>query len=367
MNQITHIITGLNVGGAERALHTLLTNGLEGPFRNRVISLMGPGHYGPLIIAAGIPLTCLNMSPGRPTPKALHRLISACKETPADIVQGWMSHGNIASTLAQRVVHPRASLAWNVRLSLEDHRETKVTTRAMIRLGAWLSHRPHAVIYNAERSQQQYTGIGYCDATAHYFPNGFDTAAWRPDADIRHAIRHGLGLTEQSRVIGFVGRGHRQKDINNLFAAFNMIMERHPNAVLVAVGRDLEQYIIPSDRIMLLGQRSDVPDLMRAFDVLCLSSRVEGFPNVIGEAMATGLPCVSTDVGDAREIVGNTGWVAPPRDSIKLAECLDQALTCSPLALEERGQLARKRIINEFSIESVVAKYVKLYNGLLKD
>jgi hypothetical protein len=118
MANITHIIIGLNVGGAERALFNLLTNGLEGPFRNRVISLMGPGHYGPLLQDAGIPVTCLNMHPGRPTPAAVRRLLAACAAAPTDILQGWMIHGNLAATLAQRWGNRHAAYAWNVRISL---------------------------------------------------------------------------------------------------------------------------------------------------------------------------------------------------------------------------------------------------------
>ena len=366
LTSITHIITGLNVGGAERALFNLLTNGLEGPFRNRVISLMGPGHYGPLLVAAGIPVTCLNMSPGRPTPAAVRRLLAACAAAPTDILQGWMIHGNLAATLAQRWGNRHAALAWNVRISLEAGQETKRTTRILTKLGAFLSGRPDAIFYNAQRSQQQYEAIGYHAGLGHYLPNGFDTEKWRPDADTRRKIQQELGLPEDARVIGYVGRGHPEKDLPNLFAAFDKITATHPYATLVAVGRDIAPYAGDRGKVILLGERPDVPDLLRGFDLLCLSSRAEGFPNVIGEAMASGLPCVSTDVGDASAIIGDTGWIAPPRDAVALAACLDHALACSPQNLRERGQRARDRIERDYSITSVVDKYKALYASLAK-
>ena len=105
---------------------------------------------------------------------------------------------------------------------------------------------------------------------------------------------------------------------------------------------------------------------MQMFDLLCLSSKAEGFPNVIGEAMSTGIPCVTTDVGDAKDIVGNTGWISPPNDPISLAKCLDSALKKSKRQLNEHGKISRKKIINNFSIDRVKNQYISLYNSTLK-
>lgn len=367
MGNILHIITGLEVGGAERMLFTLLTNGLEGPFRNRVISLMGLGHYGSLLESAGIPVICLNMRPARPGLSAVRRLLAATYQKQTDILQGWMTHGNLAATLARRLSQPEAALAWNVRRTLEARAEAKAMTRSLNRIAAMLSRQPQAIIYNAQRARAQHEAMGYCGAAGRCLPNGFDTAQWAPSPKIRCRVRAELGLLDTDRVIGFVGRGHPDKGPSNLFAAFDLISRAHPNARLVAVGRDLEQFATSSNRVMLLGQRSDVNDLMKGFDLLCLSSLVEGFPNVLGEAMASGVPCVSTDVGDAREIVGDTGWIAPPRDPSALANCLDQALIYPPDALRKRGHAARARIVRHYSIGSIVSRYVALYHELEKE
>lgn len=367
MKSITHVITGLNVGGAERALHTLLTHGLEGPFENHVISLMGLGHYGPLLERAGIPVTCLNMNPGRPSPRALWRLRAAIRAHPPRIIQGWMTHGNLSASLARRLFQPHAAVAWNSRWSLEGLAQASVSTRTLTRLGARLSSGPEAILYNAQRSRRQHAEIGYSELCAHHLPNGFDTGRLQPDARARAAVRAELGLSEVDRVIGFVGRGHTEKDPANLFQAFARVALQNPRAVLVAVGRDLDQFGVPSDRVILTGQRNDVPCLMQGFDLFCLSSRVEGFPNVIGEAMATGVPCVTTDVGDAAAIVGDTGWVVPPLNSDALARALIEAIETPPEELRALGAAARARIEDEFSIASVVAKYIALYERLIEE
>ena len=134
---------------------------------------------------------------------------------------------------------------------------------------------------------------------------------------------------------------------------------------MVCVGRDLKRYSINNDQIIFLDQRSDVQDLMTSFDLLCLCSKAEGFPNVLGEAMSSGLPCVSTDVGDAKEIIGETGWILPPSNSTLLAKSLDVALKNSQKELQEYGKKARERIISNFSIEVVKNQYISLYHSLL--
>ena len=125
------------------------------------------------------------------------------------------------------------------------------------------------------------------------------------------------------------------------------------------------KYPTNNKNIIFLGQQSNIHNLMKMFDLLCLSSKAEGFPNVIGEAMSSGIPCVTTDVGDAKDIVGETGWVSPPSDPVSLANCLDNALKNRHKQLRVYGKIARKKIINQFSIEEVKNQYISLYNSTL--
>jgi glycosyltransferase involved in cell wall biosynthesis len=365
--KLTHIITGLDVGGAERALYTLLTNGLEGPFRNKVISLTGPGHYGPLLEQAGIPLVCLNMKQGWPSLRAFWALRKALRDHPPQIIQGWMTHGNIAAFLGFFSRSSRASLVFNVRISLDGTEGISRSTRALNKLGALFSYKADAIIYNSRRSQYQYGDAGYKRSVGCFLPNGFDTSVWKPSKNNRSLIRTQLGLSENDKVIGFVGRANPQKDLPNLFSAYKTVGEGRPDVVLMAVGRNIDLPDPRLGRVIATGQRHDVAELMCAFDIFCLSSSVEGFPNVIGEAMATGVPCVTTDVGDAAAIVGESGWVVPPHNSGALAGALIEAIDAPPESLRARGAAARARIEAEFSISSVVAQYIALYERLIEE
>lgn len=367
--RISHIITGLNVGGAERALHSILTGGLQNGLCNHVISLMGPGHFGPLLRAEGVPVTCLNMMSGRPTPGAVWRLVKAMRATSPDVLQGWMYHGNLAASLGRQLSGRDAILSWGIRQSLEGYKDLKPTTRAVIDLGAALSNAPASIVYNSARARAQHEARGYASVGGAVIANGFDSRRWAPDPEANGRLARELGLPAKTLLVGFVGRGHRDKDIPNLLSAFRSVAASHPSAHLVCVGRDIREHYGEREqgqRISYLGERIDMERILPAFDVLCLSSSFEGFPNVIGEAMACGVPCVTTDVGDAAAIVSDTGWTAPPRDSAALATALSRALSVSNVERRTRGLAARARIEAHYSLSAVVDQYRAHYMRLVE-
>ena len=363
--RVIHLITGLERGGAERFLYNLISNGLKGQFNNSVISLMGEGYYGKLLKKKRIPVFSLNMDRGQINFSAVKKLREILIDHKPDIIQGWMYHGNLAALLGYIMVNRKVKLSWTIRLSLEIYKRMKLTTRLAIKLGSYLSKIPDLIIYNSNRSLKQHRTIGYNKENDFSIPNGFDTKVWKPNKKIRLNLRNKLGLSNTAKVIGYVGRGDDQKDIPTLFKAFDRACKKHSNIFLITIGRNLKKYSTKNKNIIFLGQQSNVQDLMKTFDLLCLSSKAEGFPNVIGEAMSTGLPCVTTDVGDAKDIVGKTGWISPPNDPIALANCLNSALKNSHGQLEKYGKIARKKIISNFSIDDVKNQYISLYNSTL--
>jgi len=368
MRKILHVITGLNVGGAERALHSLLTGGLQNHFDNRVLSLTGPGHYGPLLEDAGIAVTALNISAGVPTPGDLWHLRSAIRATSPDLIQGWMYHGNLATTAARWLDGRPTTVVWNVRRGRDDIDEMKASTNHVVKICGWLSSDANAIIYNSVRSRTQHEAENFSGSAAHVIPNGFDIDLWRPDDTAAIRLRHKIGLPADKLIVGYVARAHPEKDPANLFSAFARVAQSNSSCHLVCVGAGLAE-VAPRDldlsRVSFLGERHDMATITPAFDLFCLSSCVEGFPNVLGEAMACGVPCITTDVGDAAEIVRETGWVAPPRDSPALAAALLQALTLPLEKRKELGIAARLRVEANYSLPSIVSRYVALYGDLL--
>ena len=363
--KVIHLITGLERGGAERFLYNLINNGLNEKFDNSVISLMSEGYYGSLLKKKKIPVFSLNLNRGQITFYAIKRLRKILIEQKPDIAQGWMYHGNLAALLGTIMLKKKIKLSWAIRLSLEIFEIMKFKTRYAIKLGSYLSRIPDLIIYNSIRSLNQHRDIGFNKNKDFFIPNGFDTTAWKPNNKTRHTVRDSLGIHKNTKVIGYIGRGDDQKDIPTLFKAFNIVCKKHPNIILVTIGRNLKQYPTNNKNIIFLGQRSDVHNLMKGFDLLCLSSKAEGFPNVIGEAMSTGIPCVTTDAGDAKSIVGDTGWITHSSDPKSLANCLDSALKNSQGQLKRYGKIARNKIVNNFSIKDVKNQYISLYNSIL--
>jgi glycosyltransferase involved in cell wall biosynthesis len=209
-------------------------------------------------------------------------------------------------------------------------------------------------------------GSGYDSERVRLIPNGFDLDRFAPDPSERAAVRAELGLGDRDLVVGHVGRDHRVKDHPTLLAAASIAATRFPDLRLVLVGAGLddanrslaEDARSLGQRVVMLGERSDVPRLYRAFDLFALSSMAsEALPLVIGEAMASGVPAVSTDCGDARELIGDTGRVVPRRDPAAFAAALEELLGLAPTDRMALGVAARERIASGYSLAGMSEAY----------
>ncbi len=210
----------------------------------------------------------------------------------------------------------------------------------------------------------------YVTAKFVVVPNGYNLNLLSPNPKTRARLRTEWGIAESMPLIGMVARYDPQKDHANLVAALAHLTRAgwEYRCVLIGVGLDADNVELiallkaqgVAKRVILLGRRSDVPAIMNALDVHALSSRFgEAFPNVLSEAMACGTPCVSTNVGDAALIVGETGWVVPPGDPEALGNSLAKALDehRDTVLWQARQAEAHKRIVDSFSIQRMIDGY----------
>lgn len=367
---ILHIISGLSDGGAEAVLYRLCR--YDTASRHHVVTLMDGGKYGPLLEAQGIQVTCLNMPRGRFTLSGGWQLWRLIRKIRPNAVQTWMYHADlIGGTIC--LLAGKRNVSWGIHHSSLDSSGTARSTLAVARLCAWLSRIvPRNIICCAQKSADVHAAYGYDAGRIHVVPNGYDLSEYRPDPAASYGLRNQLGLTLDAAVIGFVARFNPLKDHDNLLAALGLLRARGFTPICLLVGdgmtadnRALVERIAAlglSDQVCLLGRRSDIPAVMNALDLHVMSSLSEAFPNVLAEAMACGTPCVSTDVGDAAAIVGETGIIVPPSDPEALAAAIETFLPelVHP-SWVERCAAARRHVETHFSIERMVENYHALW------
>jgi glycosyltransferase involved in cell wall biosynthesis len=204
--------------------------------------------------------------------------------------------------------------------------------------------------------------------------NGVDTGRFFPSPEARQTLRAALGVPLDVPLVGAVGRLHPIKDYGTFFAAAQRLRKGLPQARFILAGEGLsgdEPQVARwvkeaglTDYVYLLGQRDNVSDLYNALDVFVSSSNSEGFPNVIIEAMACGVPCVATDVGDSALIVADTGLIVAPENPQALADAVTQLLLLSPAERASLGSEARTRVCQRFTIECIGEQYAELYRKL---
>lgn len=371
--KIVYTIVGLTTGGAEIMLYRILTGINRERFSPSVVCLMDRGTLADRIEALGIPVYTIGMKPGAvPTPNVIWKLVNIIREIKPDLIQGWMYHGNIAAQFAKVFCGLETPIFWSIHYSVYSLSAEKKMTQALIKLGAPISKFAKQVLYVSKISKTQHEALGYEAGNGYVIPNGIDTSLFTPSLESRLSVRQELGLQSRSFLIGSICRYHPMKDHANFIKAAALLLKNYPDTHFMMAGsqvdaanKTLNQLIEElgiADRIHLLGERSDMPRLMAALDIMTSASAYgEAFPLVLGEAMSSGVPCTVTDVGDSGWIVGNTGWVVPPKNPEALAEAWQEAIELGADGREKLGKAARSRIIECFSLESIVADYEKLY------
>lgn len=373
---IFHIITCLNDGGAEAVLYRLVTADKNNT--HIVVSLMDEGKYGALLEREGLQVYTLNMPSGRVTLSGLFQLYKIIRDIKPDVVQTWMYHADLIGGCVSRIAGIK-NISWGLHNSNFDS-TSKFTTRFVALLCSIMSYFvPKYIIscsFNAARSNQR---LGYNKKKFVVINNGYPIDRFTPIMQARSVISNYMPFADNIFLLGMVARYNPQKDHHNLILSFDRLKRRGVlfKCLLVGTGIDeqnneinalIDENCLTQD-VLLLGQRDDIPSIMNALDLHILSSAGEAFPNVIAEAMACGTPCVTTDVGDAALIVGEAGWVVPPRDPQKLADAIIEAIdekTTKPEKWNQRKINCRKRIVDNFSLEKMVHSYNKVWNEAIK-
>jgi glycosyltransferase involved in cell wall biosynthesis len=374
--KIVHIIATLNVGGTEMMLYKLLPRMRKDRFENIVITLKEKGELSEGFESQNIRVYNVGGMGGILRILALIRSLKILRQINPDLIQGWLAHGNLITTLASAFLPYRLSTLWNIRYTALPKDETKRSILFIIKLLSILSFLPQKIVFNSKAGADDHCRMGYRRDKSCIIPNGFDTKLFSPSVKNRRSVRLELNIPEEAILIGLIGRFDPLKDYSCFLKAGAMLLSRKREIFFLLAGREVDwknlrlkqliEKLVLSEKVFLLGERRDVHRITAAFDIATCSSLAEGFPNVIGEAMSCGIPCVVTDVGDSAWLVGDSGMVVPPRNHGALCEAWLKMIEMGSEKRRALGEKARKRIEEYFSIQMIVKKYEQLYEEQIR-
>jgi len=357
---ITFLIRSLDVGGAERQLVELATGLHRSAWRVKVITFYPNGPLEERLKTAGVPIVCLNKR-GRWDIACLRRLAQDLRRDAPDIVHGYLPLPNILLVLLRPTL--RTHVVWGVRASNMDLDRYDWLAKIEFALARILSRFADLIICNSEAGRAYHLARGFRSDRAIVIPNGIDLTRFKPDESARKQLRAEWGIDGNRPLVGIVARLDVMKDHSNFLRAAALVLQARPDTRFVCVGGGIPEYRDKLRRlnsslgldgcVMWADLRTDVWRVYNALDVAVLSSAFgEGFPNVVAEAMATGVPCVVTDVGDAAAVVGDRGWVCPPGDSASLARAMIDALNALPCD----AAALRNRVHSHYSTEALLER-----------
>jgi glycosyltransferase involved in cell wall biosynthesis len=372
---LLHVISDLSIGGAEMMLYKMLAATDRSRFEPAVISLVNRGTLRTRIEDLDIPVHSANFPPGVPSALGFWRLVRLMRKLEPDLVMGWMYHSCLAAQLAGFFLLRRPAVLWSIHLASYSRSSVKKLTAGVIKLCAPLSKLAGQLIFVSNAGRAQHQRLGYNVARSCVIPNGIDTSEFIPAPESRSSVLSELDLPDDAVLIGMMARYDSMKDHANFLKAAAIVAGDYPEAHFVLIGQRVDQANADlcrlirelglTNRTSLLGVRYDVPRLSASLDIFSLSSSCnESFPNVIGEAMACEVPCAVTDVGDAAQIVGETGRVVPASNPRALAAAWKELIQLGTAGRTALGRAARARVIDRFRLESVVSRYETLYRTI---
>lgn len=368
-----HVITTLDRGGAEAMLVRLLQRMDQKYFQSSVVSLTTRGLLGNIVEATGTPVTSIGMTGLTSVPSSIFRLCQAIKTYKPDIVHTWLYHSDLMGFISARLVSD-ASVIWNIRCATLEPGDVSSSTRGMIWFLKKLSSYPEIILFNSVAGQQAHQSIGYDQQNCLVVPNGFDLEVWCPNVQRRSDFRAEIGVESNTFLVGMIARYHQIKDQSTFLAAAARLKDIDSTFRFVLVGleiawnnkslvAEIEKYDL-REKVILLGPRSDMSRIMAGLDCLMSTSTSEGFPNVIGEAMACGVPCVATDVGDTRRIIGDTGIIVDIGNVNGLINGVTEIMSASTDEKKRRSVSCRKRIKEHYELSHVTNCYADIYREL---
>lgn len=375
--RVCSIINGTGgEGGAERMLQRVIRHGNTPEFEHLVLSIKNFQAVAQELTAEGINVQSLNVETDYyKLPKAVLQMALRIRKFKPDVIQSWMYMADFFGGIASHLAAPRTPMIWTVRHSTLDPAIDSRALRGCAAGSARLSRRvPSRIVLNSHAAIPNHVAAGYDESKMLVIPNGFDVDRFAPSQQLRYETRTRHGIPQDVPVVGRVARFHANKDHITFLKAAQIVLKQRPETRFLVCGepqtiaaeqvqQDINSLSL-ADAVQLVELQSDIVPLNCSFDIATCSSITEAFPNVIGEAMSCGVPCVSTDVGDAAQIIGDTGRVVPAQHPQLFAETLLELLNLPAENRRQLGASARQRVIDNFELNHSTGMFLDLWREL---
>lgn len=368
--KVCHVITSLDSGGAESMLLRLVVGSKD--CEHFVIVLRNCGDVAKKISNHGVEIRNLNLKLLN-LPLAYLKLIYWLWASKPDVIQSWLYHANILS-LPIAVILGKP-IVWNIRSSINSI--SRGLLKFVIVLGARFSHWPSRVIYNSRKGLESHLQNGYSSGNSVVIPNGFELNSVERLDPSDEDYQKMKQLSEEAVLLLCPARFHSVKDHRTLFQGFEAYLEQYQcekDVHLVCIGRDFDRMGVDHltslkdstrSRIHILGFKSNALSYYSLSRLVLLTSLSEGFPNVLGEAMLRGIPCISTDVGDCSIILGEHGKLIECSNPEALASAIDQLLSLDLEEYKKLGEKAKNHIVENFNIDEVLESFFSIYKSVV--
>lgn len=373
--KILHIITGLGPGGAESMLKRLILSDPSTLSDKIVVSLTALEVIGKELCAQGVEVHAMEMSSVLGFPGKFFQLCKLIKQSKPDIIQTWMYHADLLGGLAARLSGFK-NIIWGIRIQSvpANNPKTALVVKISALLSRWI---PKKILCVAESAREEHIKYGYDAERMVVVHNGFDFSHFTVSQAQKSVLREECGFSSEDFVVGWLGRFHSEKGQENFIKAAKIVSVKYPKTKFLLIGRrcNAENATLMGwltdvglqDQFVLLGERRDAPACLAIMDLFCMPSSNEGFPNALGEAMASGLPCVATEVGDAAVLASDTVIMVPPENEQALAEGMLKIMALSREQRLQMGEHSKAWVMSEFSIDTSRQRFEAVYLAMLAD
>ena len=355
---MVHVITNFaGVGGAEMMLARLIQY-TEHQYEHVIITLMKTSEVYQSTLERCQAHYALGWN-GINTLGTIQKLRGLLKQIQPKTVQCWMYHANALTSLSIIGLAQKPKVVWGIHHSLASPKDESISTKIALSLSKILSQQASAIIYCAHSSMQQHQAFGFKNGNSQVIANGVFLDKFQPNPQLH-----------EPTVIGFAGTYRHAKGYPYLFETIGLLKDKNIIFKIAGSGASIDnpevkalfhQYQLDAEKVHLIDQISDMPAFYQSIDAFLMTSITEGFPNVLVEAMASGLPCISTDVGDAQYIVQELGEIVPPRNSAVLVQAILNYVQQSNDERLQLKQAVRERVEAHFSIEKVSQQYMQVW------